>query len=536
MIERPSGRSVGLLRVALAILTTAGPASAQQLDWGPCPQGGFGDGEDPRQECALLTVPLDYSNPSVETIDVAVSRILTADPAKRRGVMLFNPGGPGSRGLNRPSVMAARLPAEVQERYDLIGFDPRGLGRSAPISCSLAPEDISALAFIPYPRADLDISENVAYSQRAAAGCTATSGDVLPHMNTANTARDMDAIRAALGEPKISYMGFSYGTYLGAVYTQLFPQRTDRFVLDSNIHPRRIWRSTIQSWGYAVEVAYDGFTRWAADRDDVYGLGDTPAEVYELTIETARALDADPCELSSGALLTGQIFRETIRNNLLRAGDPIFPAWAELLPSLAECAGIESFSAIAERPFEAALEPDVDGGVTAAAEFPEIPADNGLAQPWAIFCGDADWPEDPATYQREVRLFDSLFPLHGRSAANIWPCAFWPFDPPAPVAIDALRGGRVVLVQSVRDPATPYDGGVSLHLALGDRSRLVTVEDVGHVITYNARNTCADAYVTAFLVSGTQPPHAAFCARDPVAQSLGDAQLRAAQEASPPGR
>jgi len=134
-----------------------------------------------------------------------------------------------------------------------------------------------------------------------------------------------------------------------------------------------------------------------------------------------------------------------------------------------------------------------------------------------------------------VRLFDQLFPLHGRSAANIWPCAFWPFDPPAPVAIDDLRGGRVVLVQSVRDPATPYDGGVALHLALGDRSRLVTVEDVGHVIAYNSRNSCADAHVTTFLVSGTQPPRAAFCARDPVAPSPGDAQLRAAQEASPPG-
>lgn len=164
-------------------------------------------------------------------------------------------------------------------------------------------------------------------SQRAASECAATSGDVLPHINTANTARDVDAIRAALGESKLSYMGFSYGTYLGAVYTQLFPQRTDRFILDSNIHPRRIWRPTVQSWAYAVEVAYHGFSRWAAERDDVYGLGDTPAEVYELTIETARALDAEPCTLPSGALLTGQVFRETIRNYLLRPGDPIFPTF-----------------------------------------------------------------------------------------------------------------------------------------------------------------------------------------------------------------
>ena len=110
----------------------------------------------------------------------------------------------------------------------------------------------------------------------------------------------MDAIRAALGEPKISYVGFSYGTYLGAVYTELFPQRIDRFVLDSNIHPQRIWRPTIQSWGYGVEVAYAGFTHWAAERDDVYGLGDTPGEVYALTLDTAPGARRQPCQLGSG--------------------------------------------------------------------------------------------------------------------------------------------------------------------------------------------------------------------------------------------
>ena len=527
MLKRPS---FALAVVVFAILASPGIASAQDLEWGPCPPG---SGNDPRQECALLTVPLDYAAPGGETIDVAVSRIQTANPAKRRGVLLSNPGGPGSRGLNRPSVMAARLPASVQARYDLIGFDPRGLGRSAPISCSLAPSDIDALKFIPYPTADLDITQNVEYSQRAASGCAATAGDVLPQITTANTARDMDAIRAALGEPKISYAGFSYGTYLGAVYTELFPERTDRFVLDSNIHPRRIWRPTIQSWGPAVELAYEGFTRWAAERDDLYGLGDTPEEVYELTIETARTLDFQPCDLGGGTMLTGQLFRETVRNNVLRPGEPVFPAWAELLPQWAACAGVGALSARAERLAEAATDPAGERVVSAAAEFPAIPADNPLAQPWAVFCGDAEWPEDPATYQSDVRRFDELFPLHGRSAANIWPCAFWPFDPPPPVEIGNLEGGRALLVQSLRDPATPYDGAVALRATLGDRARLLTVEDVGHVIAFNRRNSCVDDYAAEFLVSGTQPPPGAFCALEPEREAPSAAQLRAAQEGSP---
>ena len=514
----------GLVVAVLAMLALPGLASAQELEWGPCPP--HDALTDPRQECALLTVPLDYSQPSSETIEVAVSRIQTADPAKRRGVILFNPGGPGSQGLYEPSFYAAALPAEVLERYDLIGFDPRGRGNSAPISCSLAPEDIDVFKFIPYPTADLDISENVAYSQRAAAGCAATAGDVLPHITTANTARDMDRIRAALGESKVSYVGFSYGTYLGAVYTELYPQRTDRFILDSNIHPDRIWRPTIQAWGYATEVAYAAFTEWAAERDDVYGLGDTPGEVYDLTLRTARALDAEPCDLG-GFLLTGQIFRETIRNDVLRPGEPLFAPWAELLPALAECAGVERLPARAQHLLEAA-EPQTDRALATAAGFPEIPADNPLAHPWAIFCGDADWPEDPATYQRDVRIFDRLFPLHGRSAANIWPCAFWPFDPPAPVEIGELQGGRALVVQSLRDVATPYDGGVAMRAALGDRARLVTVEDVGHGITYDGQSSCVDNYATAFLVSGTVPPRGAFCERvDQPAPS--EAELQAAE-------
>jgi hypothetical protein len=280
------------------------------------------------------------------------------------------------------------------------------------------------------------------------------------------------------------------------------------------------------SWGYAVEVAYSGFTKWAAARDDIYGLGDTPAEVYRLTLRTARALDAQPCQLPEG-LLTGREFRETVRNGVLRPGEPIFPAWAELLPALAACAGVETLSLRAERLLETALEAE-PGRASAAADFPEIPADNELAQPWAIFCGDAEWPEDPATYQRDVRLFDELFPLHGRSAANIWPCAFWPFDPPAPVKIGELEGGRVLVVQSLRDPATPYDGGVAMRATLGDRSHLVTVESGGHVIAYTGKNACADAHATAFLVDGTKPPRGAFCKH--VDQSAPSAaERRAAQ-------
>jgi pimeloyl-ACP methyl ester carboxylesterase len=347
----------------------------------------------------------------------------------------------------------------------------------------------------------------VAYAQRAAAGCAATSGEVLPHITTANTARDMDRIRAALDEPRISYIGYSYGTYLGAVYTRLFPSRTDRFILDSVVHPWKIWRETFASWGYAVEAAFTGFTRFAAERHDAYGLGATPRAVYDKTLELLAEVETEPFPVpNSSVVLMGNAFRERIRNNGLR-NDRSFPALAELFAAI-DARG-------AERASRAAVELAAQ-----AAQYPTPPPDNGFASPWAVVCGDADWPESPDAYQRDVRLYDRLFPIHGRAAANIWPCAFWPFEPREPaVEIDNLDGaGRALLVQSVRDPATPYDGGVAMRLALGSRSRLISVEDGGHVIAFNARNGCADQHATAFLVDGALPRDT-FCERDAAASA-----------------
>jgi pimeloyl-ACP methyl ester carboxylesterase len=495
----------------------ASASTATEIDWGPCPPS---PRLDPRQECATLTVPRDYSAPAGPTIELAISRLVTSSPAVRRGVLLYNPGGPGSSGIYGPSRLAASLPQSVLERFDLVGFAPRGIGFSAPVSCSLAPEDLDVLKFIPYPAFNLDISENVAYARRAAAGCAATSGDLLPHITTANTARDMDRIRAALGEPKISYVGYSYGTYLGAVYTQLFPSRTDRFILDSVIHPRRIWRETFAAWGYAVELAFEAFTRFAAERNDVYGLGATPGAVYAKTLELIAELEAEPFPFpGTDIVITGDFFRELIRNDGLR-NDRSFPGLAQIFQV------IDAREQRGDAPLAAGL-------VRRAADFPVPPVDNPFAAPWAVVCGDAQWPESPAIYQRDVRLFDFLFPIHGRAAANIWPCAFWSFEPrDRPVEIDTLKGeGKVLLVQSLRDPATPVDGGFAMRAALGARSRIVTVEDGAHVVAFNAINGCADAHAAVFLAEGTLPrdtycprdaptTHAAGAAREPVAEGL----------------
>ena len=477
-----------LLIVALTAFLPVLPATAAPATpaWEPCPADVAQ--LDPRVECANVRVPLDYRRPSGTTIDVAISRVRTAKPEQRVGVLLFNPGGPGGAGLNLSAIFARLLPQSVLDRYDLIGFDPRGIGRSTPVTCDLTEEQRTDLTkIVPYPRADGNIAGNVRYALGIAAACARTGDALLPFITTANTARDMDRIRAALGEPKISYLGYSYGSYLGAVYTSLFPRHTDRIILDSVVHPDRIWRDTLRAWGPAVEVRLGDFDRWAAARDDVYHLGATPGAVRQVFFDLVAKLDANPVPVN-GLLVDGNLFREVNRSSMY--SDALFPTLAE------------NYRFLLDNP-------------ASAAAFPEVPPDNSPMGLFAVFCGDTRWPRSIARYQRDVRTDMVSSPAVGGMAANLWPCSVWPFPPREPPVQLAVHGpANVLLIQGLRDPATPYDGGPAMRSTLGKAARLVTVDIGGHGIAYGVNanpNTCADDAATAFLITGRLPATDRFC-------------------------
>jgi pimeloyl-ACP methyl ester carboxylesterase len=478
-----------LLIVALTAFLPVLPATAAPATtWQPCSADVAQ--LDPRVECATVRVPLDYRRPSGTTIDVAISRVRTAKPDQRLGVLLFNPGGPGGPGLNLSAIFAHLLPESVLDRYDLIGFDPRGIGRSAPVSCNLTEEQRTDFTkIVPYPRADGNISGNVRYALGIAAACARTGDALLPFITTANTARDMDQIRAALGERKISYLGYSYGSYLGAVYASLFPRRTDRIILDSVVHPDRIWRDTLRAWGPAVEIRLGDFARWAAARDDIYHLGATPGAVRQLFFDLVVRLDANPVPVGN-LLVDGNLFREVNRGSMY--SDAFFPALAE------------NYRLLLDNP-----------GSPTPAMFPEVPADNSPMGLFAVFCGDTRWPRSITRYQQDVRTDLITSPAVGGMAANLWPCAFWPFPPREPPVPIATHGpANVLLIQGLRDPATPYDGGQAMRSTLGKQARLVTVDIGGHGIAYgiNANpNTCADDASTTFLITGNLPTTDLFC-------------------------
>jgi pimeloyl-ACP methyl ester carboxylesterase len=461
--------------------------------------------------CTTLRVPLNYRAPDGQKIDIVVSSMRTAKPGKRRGVLIINPGGPGDISLEALVLFAPLLPADVLDRYDLVGFDPRGVGNSVPISCGFR-TDVPPEVYQGYPEPDGSIDRNIAAAREIAAGCATHVGALLPHITTANTARDMDRIRAALGEPRISYLGYSYGTYLGAVYRSLFPQRADRFVLDSAIDPTRYGYAQRRLTGLGVELRLPEFTGWAAARDARYQLGTTPAAVRRTFDELTARLDTNPATLPDGTVVSGNALRGFTHFRLYR--DSNFPTLAETWQFLAAVTGAAAGAVAGGAPAPAALSHRPVAGRAAAAT--EIPLDNQDSVIAAILCNDGTWPRDIDTYRRNVSLDRRLFPATAGQPANIGPCGFWPYQPDPAVSVTAGGRRNVLIVQNLRDPGTPWVGALGLWRALGSAATLLTVDQGGHGAYLLTGSRCANDTTSAFLAHGTLPETPRVCPGQPL--------------------
>ncbi|OUD00149.1 alpha/beta hydrolase [Streptomyces swartbergensis] len=461
-------------------------------------------------ECATIKVPLDYRDPAGKRIDLAISRIKSSAPGKRHGVLFSNPGGPGGQGLYMPLGMRESLPESALQKYDLIGFDPRGVGRSSPVSCGLEPEEEIWLR----PYKEETFGKDVAWARDVANKCKEKAGNTLAHITTRNTARDMDLLRAILGEKKISYLGYSYGTYLGAVYTQLFPRRADRFVLDSAVDPARAWRGMIQWWAEGAEPAFDRWTEWAAERSEKYGLGDTPKEVDRTFWDLVAQADEKPIELE-GQPITGDDIRSGIRG-------------AVFSPQYATEAVVELKKAAAGEPASAnkvAAIAGSEGARTAdatadSADAAEVPADNMTASFWAVVCGDnsAAWSRDPESYRQDAIEDKGRYPLFGDFASNIKPCAFWgkSLEP----ATKVNNKVRSLVVQNEWDSQTPLPSAQALHEDLKGSKMVTVLGGEGHGV-YPSGNACTDGAVTGYLLTGKLP------AKDVTCEATADSNAEA---------
>ncbi|MFC9257212.1 alpha/beta hydrolase [Amycolatopsis thailandensis] len=477
--------ALAILAAAAAAAVPAGAspeASPQPVKWGQCPA----DAVAPGLECSTIKVPLDYDDPGGKQIDIAISRLASKKPEQRRGVLLTNPGGPAA-GLKFPAdLRTAKVPQAVFDSYDLIGFDPRGMGHSTPVTCDLTPEQSAVGNVPPYARNAADVAKRAEQSKAIARQCAASkSAWMLPHVSTANTARDMDRIRAALGEKKISFAGYSWGTHLGAVYTTLYPQRGDRIMLDSNVGPDGWDYANDRMYAQGFDDRFPDFAKFAAANSATYGLGSTPAQVTAKYFDLAARLDKAPVRD-----VDGPTFRMLTYGFLFN--DLAMPLVGKLWQALDK-----------DQPLPP-MGPDAPPGI-----------ENLVSGRYYMICNDSRWPGSVGTYQRTVAIDRLRHPMFGAAGANVQPCAFWPEPADPPVRVGDRGPANILMLQNRRDPATPLAGAEKLRRAFGDRARMVTVDAGGHGVYPYVGNKCADTAATTCLVTGERPKHDLACAAEP---------------------
>ncbi|CAM5430950.1 alpha/beta hydrolase [Streptomyces abikoensis] len=467
----------------------AAPARPATLAWHPC----TAEGSAPGSECATLPVPLDYRKPGGPTVDIAVTRLRSDRPHARRGALLLIPGGPGGSGVADVARKGAEVRKATKGAYDIVALDPRGVGGSTAADCKVSEDDRQFLSFRAWPGPDGDIAEGIARSRRIAEACARNGGAVLRSLTTRNEARDIDSFRKALGERKLSAVGVSYGTYVGAVYAQMFPERTDRWVLDSSADPdpTRVAHGWLNNMAGGADDAFPDFARWAADpargKDR---LAARPEDVRPMFLALAAGLDHKPRTFKdTGHALTGNVLRQTLQLSLYEKGR--YPAVAGLMR---------------------AVRGGGDGPVTEPDPFPEPLSQRETAVFAGTVCNDVAWPRDAASYQRDVAVDRVRHPLTGGMPATITPCAFWKDEPAEKTTRITSEGpSNILMVQNLRDPSTPHRGALKMREALGDRARLVSVDAGGHGVWLDTGNACSDRAVSDFLVTGKRPARDTLC-------------------------
>ncbi|MFJ2226012.1 alpha/beta hydrolase [Streptomyces halstedii] len=493
----------GLVTAVPSAASTAPPAPgpAASLKWTACGTQAY-----PALQCATVRAPLDHDRPSGRRITLALSRVPHTAKTSR-GPLLVNPGGPGGSGLSLAGFVASALPAKVAAQYDVIGFDPRGVGDSTPaLDCVPGYFDPVRPGSVP----DSLRSERANRERAAsfAAACGEKHGDLLPYMDSVSAAKDLDVIRQALGARQINYFGYSYGTYLGAVYAKLFPERVRRLVLDSIVDPDGVWYEDNLGQDYAFDARHKAFTAWVAKHDATYRLGTDPAKVEAAWYRMRDAVRKRPAGGTVGPSELEDIFLP---------GGYYNGYWPELA---------EVFAAYVN-------DADEDALATAYEDFAAVDAsgDNGYSVYTAVQCRDAAWPRSWTTWRNDTARAHSKAPLMAWN--NTWynaPCATWPVAPLNPVRVTNDRIPPALLFQATDDAATPYEGGVTMHRKLKGSSLVVEEGGGNHGISLSG-NDCLDAYLVDYLTDGTLP-RSGGSGPDAVCDALPDPEPASAAKAS----
>ncbi|MEP6814209.1 MAG: alpha/beta hydrolase [Marmoricola sp.] len=459
-----------------ATTSTRSAAPTGNLDWTSC---------DGHFQCATVQVPLDYLHPGRRSLGLKIVRRQAADPSARVGSLLVNPGGPGGSGID--FAEGVRLPAAIHKHFDIVGFDPRGVGRSAPLDCHSHLQEMydadPTLANAADRAAYLKVSR--AYVDE----CATKEKAVLPFLGTLNVVRDLDRIRAAVGDRKLSYLGYSYGTSIGQMYAQLFPRKIRAMVLDGVV-------DTEQTGLTGADVQAKGFERAL----EAY-LADCRSQVACVLGKNPRARLADlVASAERKDIPASGVDRPATRGVVqLAIGDALYSKLAWPLLSAAIHDGLVGNGTRLVLLADHYLQRKPDGSYG-----------NGFDTYFAVSCLDSAWPRDPGKVFANARATGRKYPLIGEGLVNDYVrCALWPVKPRPLPRLTAAGSPPIVLISTTRDPATPYESGVVVAKRL-PKGVLVTNDGDGHTV-YSQGKACVDAPVTKYLVDGTPPANGLEC-------------------------
>ncbi|MFJ9947336.1 alpha/beta hydrolase [Kitasatospora sp. NPDC091207] len=468
------------------------PFYGQRIDWAPCADGPKSDAVDePVIQCGTLKVPLDYANPADDTLDVAVVRNPAGKRDQRIGSLLVNPGGPGGSGVDMIRNDPGQFDGPLHDRFDTIGFDPRGVGLTTAVNC-LDDKDRDAWVTADAPGAER--------GKVLADACQAKYAKVLPFIGTRNTARDMDVLRAVVGDEKLNYLGLSYGTYLGSLYAEEFPDRVGRLVLDGAVDPSvPLVQQNIEQYA-EFERALQAFAAYCAEQDQC-PLGRDQAAAADKLADFLDGLKQKPLTTASGRDLTANAGWAGVIDSLY--GDE------KARDSLRDDLGLAMARGEGDNLLARA-----DGYNHRDSEgHYDVSADAYAA----IHCadGDAGAPTGEAlrAAYAEMAAGAPLISRHDPSLALFDPdCRAWPFRPAErPGPITTTSGATIVVVGSTGDTVTPYAWAENLTAQLG-KAVLLTREGEGH--TAYSRSACIRASVDTFLTDGIPPAAGTRCLTD----------------------
>ncbi|MEB3367823.1 alpha/beta hydrolase [Saccharopolyspora sp. S2-29] len=489
-------------------------AQASPVVWGACDEAALQ--EVPVIErylfsCARYPVPVDHADPAKGTVDVAMMRRAATEPAERIGSLFLNPGGPGGAGFDMPVGAVERFGPAVLERFDIVGFDPRGIDRSTRMRCFANAEQAEKVLgrMSSVPVTDEQISTTMGAYADYGDACAKNAGELQRHMSTADVARDLDLLRAGVGDEQLNFVGFSYGTLLGATYVNMFPERSRAIVLDGNVDPALRTADGVQydrERAGGFELALDGFLqRCAAEASKCsFGEGDPRAKFDEIRTALRQAPitmpDGSKITLDqvtdgvSSALYDPEQFRQ-LASDLQALHLQLHPK-AGLVPDLLRVLRLPS----GKHRFD---------GV---GEAEEAYVDDSY---FAVNCTDKPIPKKPGLVPAVAAQWEAESPTFGRTQAfsDVAGCSEWP-----PTSPDVHRGpwahqaaNPVLLFGNFYDPATQYEFSQRMEKELGN-ARLVSVDSFGHCILGDS--SCADTRAADYLINLRVPQPGEVCQPD----------------------